>query len=84
LLIQPVNSPHLVESALQLLGLTGQEAVEWTPAVNQEAAARGCCVPPMSISSSQALAYLTDLAAVPTRRQVRQRGTLFVTAGSIR
>jgi hypothetical protein len=70
LLIQPVNSPHLVESAPQLLRLSGQEAVEWTPAVTQEAAARGCCVPPMTISSRQALAYLADLAAVPTRRQV--------------
>jgi hypothetical protein len=73
LLIQPVNSPHLVASALQLLGLSGREAVEWTPAVNQEAAARGCCVPPITISSSQALAYLADLAAVPTRRQVGTR-----------
>lgn len=70
LLIQAANSRHLVAGALALLGLSGAEAVEWTPAVTPEAAARGCVMPPITISSAQALTWLSDLAAVPTRRQV--------------
>lgn len=70
LMVQPHNPPHLVESTLQLLGLTGLEPVEWTPAVTTEAAASGCKVSPFVISSRQAVMFLADLSAVPTRRQV--------------
>ncbi|KAF8056108.1 cypD [Scenedesmus sp. PABB004] len=65
--VTPANSPHIVDFALGLLGLKGDEAVRWTPSAAQDSA----CTPCSFVSSSrQALTFLAELSATPTRRQV--------------
>eukprot|EP00878_Enallax_costatus_P002291 GHUV01002466.1.p1 GENE.GHUV01002466.1~~GHUV01002466.1.p1 ORF type:complete len:1154 (+),score=313.19 GHUV01002466.1:119-3580(+) len=68
------NDPGLVEAALKLLGMTGNERVEWvTNFADDSGAAR---IPgsnqalTLTLSASQVLTWLVDLAAVPTRRNL--------------
>lgn len=72
----PRNAPQLVDFALQVLGLSGDEVYVWTP--NTQAAARGLNPTPaargdgeglsLPVLSRDVLAWLIDLSAVPSRR----------------
>lgn len=71
------NAPHLVEAALGVLGLGGGEAFAWTPvgSASTHGPARGLAstgrsLPDLVISAREALEWLVDLSATPSRRAV--------------
>jgi cytochrome P450/NADPH-cytochrome P450 reductase len=73
----PRNAPAAVAAALAALGLKGQEPFEWAPvgaaaergpARGLASAARAALVTP--VAAADALAWLVDLAAPPSRRTV--------------
>ena len=73
----PHNAAPAVDAALSALGLDGTEVFEWTPvgAAEQRGPARGLAalsrdVPPCAVTARDALAWLVDLAAPPSRLTV--------------
>lgn len=78
----PHNAAPEVDAALSALGLTDTEVFEWTPvgAAEQRGPARGLAalsrdVPPCAVTARDALAWLVDLAAPPSRRTVAALAT---------
>ena len=71
------NAPHLVDTALGVLGLTGKEAFHWTPvgSATTHGPARGIASTGRSlgdlvICARDALQWLVDLSATPSRKAV--------------
>jgi hypothetical protein len=84
--VLPINGPGLVASALQVVGLTGEERFLWTAGAKEDGPARGWSAIPsggpvkalgdamggmrLSISAAMALAYMADLSALPPQKLV--------------
>ena len=71
------NAPHLVEAALGVLALTGTEAFAWTPVGSASThgparglASTGRALPDLVICARDALEWLVDLSATPSRNAV--------------